>query len=337
MIRLRWAIALSCARRHSLTLALVALLGACSGSNDPEHADTDGGAFEPIEGMEGRTDLTALAPEDLIVIQAAETRLIAECMEAEGFDYQGKTPAEYVSAMPPYLSPAELRRSGYSYDWAAAAAEFLGSNSQDGSPPQTISAEEDLDRTEMTLSPEQAARQEAKNGGADAEQVRLQGPGGGTTSASTEGCVADARRTLYGSVANALRYDRAVTVLSLSGIVGEVREIDEYQAPRKAWQDCMRAAGHDVTDNSDYGGYWLQQQGMVALSEDGEGQTAVTADLIQAVAEDDADCQESSGLYEVRKELLPKAREQAATDLGLTMTQYIQFQHAVLERAKEVP
>jgi hypothetical protein len=248
-------------------------------------------------------------------------------MADNGFDYPLSTSSDAVADAPLYLSPSELRRSGYQYDWAAAAEQFLELNGPEGPP----------DPTEGMTTNEANAYAEALGGSSPGATVILEDPDGGTRAMDTEGCAADARTQLYDSVANAMRFDRAVEMLGHSGLRNKLQSIDAYEEPMTRWQRCMREAGYDVTDAHDYGLQFLQSRGAAALSDTGLDQTDVTAEMITDVANTDADCQESSGLYEVRQELLPEIQDEVAAELGFEMSQYIAFQHAVLERAQQVP
>lgn len=315
-----------------VALTMVALLAGSVGcASDAEPAPpSDGledGAFDAVDGMadaDGRQPVTA---EDRNVIAAAETRLIAACMSDAGFSYEVRTADDYVTPPPPYLSPSELRRSGYQYDWAAAAESFLETNGPSGAPDPTAG-----------MTPDEAeAYTWALLGPPTAPRAALDEPGGGSVFASTEGCVAGARTELYGSVANSLRFERAVQYLSHSGVADELRRRDDYRTAMHDWQQCMRGFGHDVDDNTDYGASWLQRRGADALATGGIGQTTITAEVIESVATADAECQESSGFFEVRETLLPAARDAIATELGFEMTQYNAFQHAVLDAAERVP
>lgn len=312
-----------------------ALLVACAGSGDPSEpaatAGLDGGAFDPIDGMEASTAQQPISAEDDLVIYSAEQRLIASCMAKRGFEYPVTPPGELVAPAPRYLSPSELRRSGYQYDWKAAADRFLKLNGPDGPPSPTDGMSE----------AEAKAYDEALGGSTPDATVTLQDPGGGARAASTEGCIAEAQIELYGSVENAMRYDRAGEMLSLVGIRDELLKSAEYRRSLREWQKCMLEHGYNVAeddyDEIDYGMEYLQSRGMRALVTQGSDQRDVTAEVITSVANADADCQESSGLYDVRSEMLPDVEDAVAAKLGFEMNQYVAFQHAVLERAKRVP
>jgi hypothetical protein len=132
------------------------------------------------------------------------------------------------------------------------------------------------------------------------------------------------------------RQQSANLVEPFGAISGQLREHDEYAAPLADWQACMAAAGFDVGEHDD-GASYIQQAGAAALSNEGRGQTQFTAETIPAIAAADADCQESSGLYEVRAGLLDGIAEEIADELGVDYDHYVAYQRALLARARQVP
>jgi hypothetical protein len=282
-----------------------------------------GGPFDPIDGMVPVPGRTLLSDAQSSEIYDAENRLIGACMARQGFERDTTAGGEPVGAPPLYLSPAELRAGGfdYEYDWAAAGEEFLGNSDGGTSYTEGMTAEElaAYDAALLGTSPEPGVEITTHDG---------------TSGTSSEGCAGEARAQLYGSVANSLRYNDLTEPFSDLG--GQLRAHDEYQQPLADWQACMGAAGFDVGDH-DYGADYIRQQGAVALSEHGREQTQFTAESIPAIAEADADCQESSGLYEVRQSLLAGITREIAADLGVDFDHYVAYEHALYERAKQVP
>jgi hypothetical protein len=191
---------------------------------------------------------------------------------------------------------------------------------------------------------ESKAYVDALDGGNAGEVVELDDVEGGTVGVSTGGCTGEAREALYGSLENSIRYDRAAERVTGADISEKLFADDGYREAATAWQACMEEAGHDVgakedargetIDGNDYGFQYLVARQAAQLSE-GKGPLA-QAD-IDAVAAADATCQESSGLHELRQDLLPAAMDEVAEELGFEMDQYIAYQHAVLERANNVP
>ncbi|HEX6420635.1 MAG TPA: hypothetical protein VFZ77_19190 [Acidimicrobiales bacterium] len=279
-------------------------------------ADPGTTTFDPIPGMDAAWGDEPLPQADMRVVHEAEQRLIAACMSERGFDYELASLADGPGSPPQYLSPAELRAEGYRYDWAAAAREFL----EDSPDPTAGLTEDEVEAYATALF------------GTEDEMVWIE-HGDGSAGASADGCLGEARSELFGSIRNYLWFD--VASEGLSGIRDALRTDDAYRAPLADWQACMMEAGHDVGDH-DYGADHIRQQGAVALDEQGPDQTVMTAETIEAIAEADADCQESSGLHEVRQELLPQAREALAAEIGVGWHEWVAFQHALRERAEQL-
>jgi hypothetical protein len=319
------------------------LLAACSDADDAERpgrtSTTRGdritdGAFDPIDGMKASPDQAPISPADVVVILEAERRLVDRCMADEGFGDVTGFDLPYRAEAPPLLSPDELRSGGYRYDWAADAQEYLVLNGPDGPPDPMEGMSEERSKAYV----------DALDGGNAGEAVELQDVEGGTVGVSTGGCTGEARETLYGSLENSIRYGRAVERLGGAGLSEKLFARTEYRALATAWQECMEEAGHDVgstkeasgttIDGYDYGLQYLVARQAAQLSE-GKGPLAQAE--IDAVAAADATCQKSSGLDELRRELVPEARDEIADELGFEQDQYIAYQHALLERAKDVP
>lgn len=259
------------------------------------------------------------------MITNAEYRLTERCMADEGFDYPTPEAGLVVAKAVPFLSPDELRRSGYGFDWSAAARSFSSANDPNAQDP---TAEMSLERA--------AAYQRALNGPVDGPTATLQDPSGDASSLPLEGCSADARVELFGSVLNAARFARADLAVSGEALSAALQDNGRYEQVKDLWQECMIGAGQDrdfVAPPMDYGFYILHSQMLVGVS---SGAAGVTVDQEQAVAGDDADCQESSGLYEVREALLPQVRDRLYESIDVESAELDAFGRAVFERAKEI-
>lgn len=282
-----------------------------------------GGPFDPIEGMVAVPGATPLSADEVAVIYDAESRLTAACMADHGYEWGSAVLGDRVGALPLYLSPAELRAGGldYDYDWAAAGEQFLGDSSGGAAPETEGMSDEELDAYSAALF------------GTSEPEVWID-THDGSTGTTGGGCVGQARTQLHGTVANSLRYGELRE--AFAGIGDKLREHDEYDRPLAEWQACMGEAGFDVGDH-DYGASYIRQAGAAALSTDGRDQTAFTAETIPAIAAADADCQESSGLYEVRESLLADIAEEIAADLGVDLDHYVAYEQALYARAQQVP
>jgi hypothetical protein len=316
---------------------------ACSKSGNEANVDSEttsgkdklsDGAFDPIDGMKSSQDQVPISPADLIVIFKAEQRLVDDCMAEQGFDMATNRYDGPVRTMaPPFLSPAELRRSGYQFDWDADAAEYLALNGPEGPPNPTEGMSEE----------EANAFGDALDGGSSAEFVEMKDLDGGTVSISLGGCSGEARVALYGSAENSIRFNRAAEQVTGTGYSRKLFTKEKYRVAAEEWQKCMGQAGYEVgpktdalgkkSNGYDYGLGYLTSRQATQLS---MGQGALARAEIDAVAAADAACQESTGLHDVRNELLPGVKDDVAEELGFEMSQYVAFQHAVLERAKAV-
>lgn len=283
-----------------------------------------GGPFDPIDGMVAVPGAMPLSGDERMPIYDAENRLVAACMAEQGYQWGSAVLGGSAGSPPLYLSPDELRSGGfdYEYDWEAAGDEFLD-NSGGAAPETEGMTDEELDAYSAALF------------GAEDLDVSID-THEGSTSTSSGGCMGEARAQVYGSVANALRYDALYEPDGFGAVGGQLREHEEYAQPLADWQACMGDAGFDVGDH-DYGASYIQQAGAAALSNVGRDQTQFTAETIPAIAEADADCQETSGLYEVRESLLAGVAEEIAADLGVDLDHYVAYEQALLARAQQVP
>jgi len=272
--------------------------------------------------MEPSEDQLPITGADRIVILKAEFRLSNACMAELGFP--GMTGAErYAVPEPPaYLSPTELRRGGYQFDFAAEAAGELVTSGGRGA----------LDPTKG-MSPDEAEQYDvALNGSPDGKQVSLRNPDGSVASTSATGCLAQAREELYGSVRNHLRYDRQGSSDG-GGLAKRLSRDAGYRSARRAWETCMAKASQPVDAGADYGVHTLRRRLWIQVD---EGGGPLTDAEIRALAVADADCQESTGLFEIRERLLPGARKALAERFGLEQSDVVAFENAVLAKAKTV-
>jgi hypothetical protein len=308
--------------------ASLAFLSACAGAETPAGTPEPGRvrAFDGMEGVQVRAGQVPITSEDHSLIMLAEERLIQRCMAEEGFDQYGIVVANktrYLTPPPPAnLSPDELRRSGYLFDWERASRGMAAADPRDPS----------LDPTAGMSQAERDAFVAALGGRPDAPTVEVR-TRDGTTVMSGEGCEAEARIELYGSLENYLRFNDAAEFLP-GAVTSALREMEGYREALDAWQGCMRAEGHGVHDEDDSGFPYLMDRLRSALA---AGKAAPVPEEIRAVAEADAACQESSGLHEVRQRHLAAARDAATERFGFEMSEIVAFEHAVLERAKRVP
>ncbi len=272
---------------------------------------------------------TPISAEDDVTIIAAEERLVDHCMADEGFDHPAIAAEDLIPLQPGYLSPDELRRSGYQYDWGAEARD------------QALVAEGLPDPTAGMTDAEVADYERALFGPPD-ERLEIDDPADdGTIDVGTRGCLAEGRVQLYGTVANAVRWDRSRETLVRQEYAPILREDPDYRDAMDTWTDCMLAAGIDdvIIDESqgeepiDYGLSILRRRQISSA----DGATPPSQDEIDEVTAADAGCMEASGLFEVRSRLLPGVEADALARLGLERTELDAFARAVLARAEKVP
>jgi hypothetical protein len=323
------------ARRVLAVGALLVLGAGCSGGSDggADAADPDetavpvesaAGTFDPLDGFDPTAGADRLTGEERAVITSAEYRLTERCMADAGFEYPTPAARLIVARAVPFLSPTELRRSAYAFDWDTALQSFSSANDPANFDPTA------------TMSPERAdAYTRALNGPVDGPVATLREANGDSSSLPLLGCSAEARVELYGSVLNALRFDRADLAITGQALSEGLQADPRYEEAKRSWQECM--IGPELAPFSspatDYGFYILHSQMLTSL---GSANPGITPDQERQMALADADCQESSGLYEIREELLPGVRESLQRELDLGSGEFDSFARVVFERAREI-
>lgn len=313
-------------RRFVVLLVAVAILSGCSGggSDDPVADEGAGAKFDPVPGMVVREGLVPISNADEALILKAEWRLANDCMAEQGFP-PTTGPERFVTPEPPeYLSPTELRRGGYQFDFAAEA-EGAQAIADGGSDPTVGMTPEERERFSLAL-----------GGDPDGPTAKIATPSGSRDVAAT-GCLADARKALFGTLENYMRYDQALEGSGPSALRKELARDDSYPDAVASWQSCMTDAGAGFPTafeaGVDYGVSALRSE--QSTRRDREA-APLSADEITQTATADADCQESSGLFELREKLLPDAREAVLAEFGLESSEMVALQRAVLEKAKGV-
>lgn len=311
-----------------MLIACVCVASAIACGGDTDAPSTNSYGFEPLSGVDKQANQDSLSGEEKLVIRLAEQRLIQACMTEQGYDYDSVfdfVTSTALTPAPSYLSPTELRRSGYQFDWDNSRRQREAMLNEQGTLVDPI----------QHLSAAEAASFELALYGSPDETVEVYTQSDERTELPSTGCEAEARIELYGSLANYARYDNAVEMFS-TRIAAELSEQETYIEPLADWQNCMRdqALGFDLSGPIDYGFVYLRSWQLVALTSD----TLYPSDAtIQAVARADADCQEISGLYQVRESLLPDVTDKVAQDLGFEQSQYIAFSQTLLHKAQTIP
>lgn len=210
-------------------------------------------------------------------LRFAEQSLIARCMQRRGLPYQ--VAAEGADAGLPTMSVNDVekaRNEGYGLRTELTRADEVTSLEDDRI---------DLPRRQ------QQEYERVLFGPPRAAQASTRSLEGDVVSASTEGCIAQARTQLFGSVEN---------FLTLSEFLGNSVRLVMYQARQESpevqdafggWRDCMADAGYPDLDERN-GGEALVR---VAYAE----QPASAADLETEVAVTDAGCDREVGYSDV--------------------------------------
>ncbi|WP_109506732.1 hypothetical protein [Nocardioides speluncae] len=167
------------------------------------------------------------------LLYRAEERLIYRCMAEHGFEYDEI----------PLDTDDPDREFPYVIDDVAWAKRHgFGDATSKEAPPEASPNEVNLER----LSQEQQQEWQATLFG-DGPRVSVRLPGGGRLSTNTDGCLAEARRALYGDLERWFRARRLIDNQSVFVRRG-VREDSRYEAAIADWAGCMRRKGYQVAD-----------------------------------------------------------------------------------------
>ena len=219
--------------------------------------------------------------EHTAFIQSVEQQLIARCMERAGFDF---VPAPLSELHPPgspfvgqTLSLETARREGYGLTELSYIEEEHAGDSSD------LNSE-----IYRSLSMAEQHRYDDVLWGSPDTVISVEVDDELAVSNSGDGCVADARRTLYGDLTTWLRLEYiALNVLSEASIrVQEDREVITAQAE---WSDCMTRSGYAFDEVGDAVNYAVAAYDRLVSQDPG---AAFDAEMTVAVA--DAACRVES-------------------------------------------
>lgn len=270
----------------AMVVALAAV--ACTGKPGPSPSP-------PAAAVAAVRALLAPAPE----LAWAEQELVRRCVQAAGFDYPVRRPAldggagVLVEALT--VSSVEVaQREGY------GSLIRRGNNG----------ADEGLDRYRAGLDPDERRRFDTVLAGPeDAAQVEVVLPDGQVVGTSTQGCVAEARRALYGSLETYLQVRYLPQGIRARGL-GAVERDRGVRAALRRYAECMAAAGYpDVSSPSVALEVAAQRWGVTA--------TAPVEERAMAVV--DVSCQQQAELQAA----LDNALLAAASDLLATQEQQL--------------
>ncbi|MFB6720713.1 hypothetical protein ACFCV3_11155 [Kribbella sp. NPDC056345] len=179
--------------------------------------------------LRSRDTSSAAAPapvstEQKALLHQAEERLISKCMTAAGFRYDEQAlPAVSIDRRFPFLIDdiAWARTNGYDRPAQKRPDPYLDS-----------------------LSDERHA-QYARTLLGQGKQLSVELPSGPRLSASDRGCIAEARRELYGDLPRWFVVRRTSDKL-IFAVYADVRDDARFSTAMKQWSDCMRDRGYPV-------------------------------------------------------------------------------------------
>lgn len=206
--------------------AAVLLLGACD-ATPPGPADP-APAGAPLSAAQKAT------------LHRAEERLVHRCMHDRGWAYR-ETPPDDPSARDrgpgrsfPYLVTDVAWAETYGYGDAFTPAAGAAPDARRAAPARTGQS-----------APARPSADWARALYGTGRQVSVELPGGGRLSTSDRGCLASARKTLYGDLGRwfpARRLSDNIDVF----VRQRVRDDDDFKEGVAAWSRCARTRGHDV-------------------------------------------------------------------------------------------
>lgn len=301
---------------HDRRLRLFGLLGAVAVAGA---ACASGAAAEPVQPAT-RQALVELynTPVEFVV---AELKVTAECMAAAGFGYLPYTllradprPTRSLAGLPFRMNRGEAEQDGYGtrigtadtshQDVDSAVAAYLA-----------------------TLTPDQQLAYSRAEVDDTAVEVTVNLPDGAVVGAASEGCVAQGRIAVYGSVADFLTFEYFPQ--GLRQFSETAYASTEFEAAQGRYAGCMRDAGFDVATVS----------GAVELAQERFGSRPTTGapspDEV-AMAVTDAECQTASGVYEAVDDALVAAASSWINDHEGELLGIAELQHSASARVAAI-
>ncbi|MEV8374919.1 hypothetical protein AB0P21_19435 [Kribbella sp. NPDC056861] len=165
--------------------------------------------------------------EDQALLHRAEQRLIKQCMTTAGFQYDERpVPPERTERRFAYLIDDVAWAKVHGYDDPNPAPRSTNPNAQQAQRLPAMEAR----RWERTLI-------------GDGKQISFELGDGSRISTSDKGCLATARRTLYGDLAGWFRARRTSDGLAYI-VYAKVNNDQRYAAAMKEWVACVRGRGY---------------------------------------------------------------------------------------------
>lgn len=299
-------------RPISVGVAAVVLAAGCS--------DSSGSTVQPAVKA-----ATLSLFNEPVQLPWAQAKVTAACMAEHGFEY------------PPYAAfsstaePAAVSLSAFGAPLTLQEAQRHGYGDRiprdgDGSAQLATDAVQDYLRT---LPPEKRKEywQAAEPDGSEFVSYEL--ADGAVASVAKEGCVAEGRKAIYGSVANALRITQfSNEMLSFSTEAVESAKVKDALA---VYAGCMDAEGYDVATP----GQARTEAFKRFAGDDGVAPASVTLEE-RSMAVADAVCQKRSDINAVLDEQILIAASEFLNENEGQILGYGDLQQNALERAQHV-
>lgn len=222
----------------------VVLLAGCAGS-----AAAGSGTAAPRPSAKAvPAPARSLSSSERAMVHLAQERLVSRCMRAKGLTYHavGPSSAELEAEAAGVLERAygsdnveRARRAGYGpsrLPRTAAAGDPVRDH------PNT--------RLVQSMSPARQRAYTVALFGGPGDMVTLDLPGGTRLSVSVAGCVAEARKSLYGDVRRYLRLQFLVENIG-GDAVRRVLKDPRYARAVAAWRACMAGDGYRYREATD--------------------------------------------------------------------------------------
>ncbi|KAA0930686.1 hypothetical protein [Streptomyces apricus] len=271
---------------------------------------------------------TGLTDTERGILGEAEQRLISDCMRDKGFRYgldldtdgpRGGVPERRFGSD----DVAWARRHGY------GLAEAARSGDGNGSGKAAVAGNSPQARYVASLTPGRKATFDRALNGTDRAAIVVPAPGRGQIFTSADGCLADARRRLYGDLRRWTEAKAAVVNLEYLTFDAVVKE-PRYTKALADWHSCMKARGLAHSNSSEAIG---------AVAKENRSRTAGKAwkhEVTVAVA--DAECNRAAGLARTGIRLQREhVRDAARHEFARQTRYYTRAVTTALTRARSLP
>ncbi|NYE02014.1 hypothetical protein BJY21_003198 [Kineosphaera limosa] len=263
-------------------------------------------------GGAGSVALVALTADEQFFLDQSVQVLASECMKKQGLAYQ-PTATQQRGAQSNGDPTADQLRQGYQISKSAKETNLKDVNAE------RLNA----------LTGDQRQAWDAAFFGDPSKRVAVTFPDGSTISDGGNGCLADARAQIYGSVPASLVSDHAPAFLVGDKARNALMQRSDYRSVVTNWQQCLARKGVDVSPQADIGlDEALRQYGLLPRAE---------ADAYAArLAPADAACQRATGIHELRARLLQENATTLKSSSGLDAAGVILLRRQSVERARAI-